>query len=84
MYHGFLEQSLLMVARRRQKSKKICYIIGTDKKHTDETIIGKLKSNLLGTTFNSYDKGTNPKKSLQKIRAELAHIIYQLNPMGFN
>lgn len=50
MYNGYLEQSLLMVARRRQKSKKICYAIGTERKHNEENIIGKLKSNLLGNS----------------------------------
>ena len=84
MYNGFLEQNLLMVARRKQKSKKICYVIGVEKKINDDTIVGKLKSNLLGTSFSAYDNGTNPKKSQEKRRIELAHIVYQINPLGFN
>jgi hypothetical protein len=37
-----------------------------------------------GTQFTAYDRGTNPKKNLENRRAELAHIVYQINPMGFN
>ena len=55
MYNGYLEQSLMMVARRRQKSKKICYQIAIEKKHNDENIIGKVKSNLLGTNKSQFD-----------------------------
>lgn len=84
MYEGVIEQSLLLVARRRQKSKKICYLVGVEKKHTDDSLVGKVKSNLVGTRFNCYDNGTNPKKSKENRRTELAHIMYELNPMGFN
>ena len=38
----------------------------------------------IGTQFSTYSNGANPKKSVESRRGELAHIVYQINPMGFN
>lgn len=49
--------------------------------------MAKLRSNFAGTVFHLYTPGLNPKDkkaTLDKIREELAVILYEANFMGAN
>lgn len=49
-----------------------------------DSYIGKLRSNFMGTEFNIYDSGKNPKNSsnFDLVRHQLGSIIYKSNIMG--
>ena len=55
-----------------------------DKKN--EAYIGKLRGNAAGSTYQLYDSGSQPNKSLdrQEWRTSLAFIDYENNFMGMN
>ncbi|XP_064487801.1 tubby protein homolog isoform X2 [Ornithodoros turicata] len=81
----------LLAARKRKKSATSNYLISvdaTDLSRGGEAFVGKLRSNLLGTTFTVYDAGDSPKKAgalsdKTGVRAEVAAVAYETNVLGF-
>jgi tubby-related protein 1 len=49
-----------------------------------DSYIGKLRSNFIGTEFNIYNSGKNPKNSsnFDQVRHQLGSIVYKTNFMG--
>ncbi|CAH1758540.1 6868_t:CDS:2 [Entrophospora sp. SA101] len=74
LYELFIEErdnngeqirTFLMSARKKKKSKSSHYIITTEKltsSSTPKTIVGRVRSNFLGTAFVIYSHGKNPFK----------------------
>ncbi|XP_037951368.1 protein king tubby [Teleopsis dalmanni] len=74
----------LLGGRKRKKSKTSNYIIScdpTDLSRNADGFCGKLRSNVLGTTFSVYDNGS--KESAENPRLDLAVVIYDTNILGF-
>ncbi|KAI8848305.1 hypothetical protein BC829DRAFT_443827 [Chytridium lagenaria] len=68
----------ILAARKRKKSHTSNYIISTSRiksTKSKEQIVGKVRSNFIGTAFTIYDDGNNPFKSKEHstkpIREEL-------------
>ncbi|KAH3745181.1 tubby protein-like [Pelomyxa schiedti] len=75
----------LLSARKRKRSKSSNYLISTDPAdlaRLSGKYVGKVRSNFMGTEFNVYDSGDNPKHHTSSPRSELAAITYGLNPLG--
>ncbi|KAG8567868.1 hypothetical protein GDO81_013810 [Engystomops pustulosus] len=81
----------LMAGRKRKKSKTSNYLISvdpTDLSRGGESVIGKVRSNMLGTKFTVFDSGVNPEKEpfvqeRESLRQELVSISYETNVLGF-
>lgn len=66
-----------ILGRKRKKSKTSNYIIScdpTDLSRQADGFVGKLRSNVLGTTFFVYDSGSKTKRD--DLRQDLAVVIY--------
>ncbi|XP_055593400.1 protein king tubby 1 isoform X2 [Uranotaenia lowii] len=73
-----------LAGRKRKKSKTSNYIIScdpTDLSRTADGFVGKLRSNVFGTTFFVYDGGK--KEDPANPRLDLAVVIYDTNILGF-
>lgn len=69
--------SYIVLGRKRKKSKTSNYIIScdpTDLSRQADGFVGKLRSNVFGTTFFVYDSGT--KNDAAAPRLDLAVVIY--------
>ncbi|KAM3921015.1 tubby protein homolog [Leptodactylus fuscus] len=81
----------LMAGRKRKKSKTSNYLISvdpTDLSRGGESVIGKVRSNMLGTKFTVFDSGVNPDKQpfvqeRESLRQELVSVSYETNVLGF-
>ncbi|CAG8515838.1 2967_t:CDS:2 [Funneliformis caledonium] len=81
----------LLAARKRKKSKSSHYVITTDRLSANvssDNIVGKVRSNFLGTAFAIYSNGRNPFKrepesTALPIREELGAVVYDPNILGF-
>ncbi|XP_075694944.1 tubby protein-like [Rhinoderma darwinii] len=81
----------LMAGRKRKKSKTSNYLISvdpTDLSRGGESVIGKVRSNMLGTKFTVFDNGVNPEKQpyvqeRESLRQELVSVSYETNVLGF-
>ncbi|XP_013782879.2 tubby protein homolog [Limulus polyphemus] len=81
----------LLAARKRKKSKTSNYLISadpTDLSRGGDYFVGKLRSNLLGTSFTVFDGGDNPQRGSifgdkTNMRCEIAAIVYETNVLGF-
>ncbi|XP_037916647.1 protein king tubby isoform X3 [Hermetia illucens] len=74
----------LLGGRKRKKSKTSNYIIScdpTDLSRQADGFVGKLRSNVLGTSFTVYDNGDKDKA--ENPRLDLAAVIYDTNILGF-
>lgn len=74
----------LSAGRKRKKSKTSNYVIScdpTDLSRQADGFVGKLRSNVLGTSFTVYDNGS--KTSSDAPRCDMAVIIYDPNILGF-
>ncbi|GAB0095713.1 Protein king tubby [Sergentomyia squamirostris] len=74
----------LLAGRKRKKSKTSNYVIScdpTDLSRQADGFVGKLRSNIFGTTFFVYDSGNKMNK--EALRQDLAVIIYDTNILGF-
>lgn len=75
-----------MSAKKRPKNMSSNYIItmNFDNFDKDTNCIGKLRSNFLGTEFNLYDSGKNPKDcdNSDEWRSHFATIVYETNLFG--
>ncbi|KAG4074061.1 hypothetical protein HA402_014266 [Bradysia odoriphaga] len=89
LYYLHLERDygkrvFLLAGRKRKKSKTSNYIIScdpTDLSRQADGFVGKLRSNVFGTTFFVYDNGS--KISSEQARQDMAVIIYDTNILGF-
>ena len=83
----------LMTSKKRRNKKTSNYLISmarNDYEKTSENIIGKLRANFLGTEFQIYDAGRNPKDkdpffdeiNDDAIRSELGAVLYANNLVG--
>uniref|UniRef100_A0A1B0GLD9 Protein king tubby n=2 Tax=Lutzomyia longipalpis TaxID=7200 RepID=A0A1B0GLD9_LUTLO len=74
----------LLAGRKRKKSKTSNYVIScdpTDLSRQADGFVGKLRSNIFGTTFFVYDSGN--KVNADTPRQDLAVVIYDTNILGF-
>lgn len=94
-YYLYLKQGdrFLMGSKKRAGKATANYIITMDQKlfsKTSPSYLGKLRSNFLGTEFQIFDKGINPKNNDQDalhsknntVREELGCVIYASNVLG--
>lgn len=83
-------ETFLMTSKKRVGNKTSNYLISmsrNDHEKNSDSILGKLRSNFLGTEYMIYDNGKNPdyddsyydEKNNQDIRCELGAIIYGTN-----
>uniref|UniRef100_A0A336KFE1 Protein king tubby n=1 Tax=Culicoides sonorensis TaxID=179676 RepID=A0A336KFE1_CULSO len=75
----------LLAGRKRKKSKTSNYVIScdpTDLSRDADGFIGKLRSNVFGTSFTVFDNGSKDINSPNP-RLDLATIIYDTNILGF-
>ncbi|XP_070499516.1 protein king tubby 1 isoform X2 [Chironomus tepperi] len=76
----------LLAGRKRKKSKTSNYVIScdpTDLSRQTDGYVGKLRSNVLGTTFFMYDNGSKNNKGEASPRLDLGIVIYDTNILGF-
>lgn len=76
---------LKISGRKRKKSKTSNYIIScdpTDLSRQADGFVGKLRSNIFGTTFFVYDNGS--KTSSEELRQDMAVIIYVIEHINNN
>lgn len=94
-YRVYLDGSnqFLMTSKKRAKKTSSNYLISigrNDYSKSSSNIIGKLRANFLGTEFQVYDAGKNPKhldsffdeKNYDEPRCELGAILYSSNIIG--
>jgi len=97
-YNVYLKQGdlFLMSSRKRPNNKTSNYLISmvqNDYDRSSPNILGKLRANFMGTEFQLFDEGQNPKDALddpfstdisKKWRSELGVILYARNVLGSN
>lgn len=87
------DDRFLMAAKKRSGNKTSNYLMSMDKYDLGKesaNYLGKVRSNFVGTIFNIYDKGVNPKdldESSRTVRAasvrqELGTVLYRSNILG--
>ena len=94
-YRVYLQDGdiFLMTSKKRAKKQTSNYLISmgrNDFGKNSSNIIGKLRANFVGTEFQIYDNGTNPKhtdpffdeKNKREPRSELGAILYSSNILG--
>jgi hypothetical protein len=67
------------LGRKRKKSKTSNYVIScdpTDLSRQTDGYVGKLRSNVLGTTFVMFDNGMKNQKGEESPRLDLGVVIY--------
>jgi len=82
----------MLCAKKRSGNKTSNYLISMqegDLRRDSSMFLGKLRANFLGTDFQIFDKGTNPRDieydddtSKMQLRQELGVIIYASNVLG--
>lgn len=75
--HLFNIQHTMFTGRKRKKSKTSNYIVScdpTDLSRQADGFVGKLRSNVFGTTFFVYDNGS--KTNVDEARQDMAVIVY--------
>ncbi|XP_022252280.1 protein king tubby 1-like isoform X2 [Limulus polyphemus] len=81
----------LLAARKRKKSTTSNYLISvdsTDLSRGGSSFVGKLRSNMFGTSFTVFDSVTDLKEgnvsdNQANSRCEIAAVIYETNVLGF-
>lgn len=81
----------LLAGRKRKKTKTSAYLISTDPTELtkkSESFVAKVRSNMMGTRFTSYDNGnaySDPGALVDPsaLRRELVSIAYETNVLGF-
>ncbi|KAF7278168.1 tub domain-containing protein ktub [Rhynchophorus ferrugineus] len=85
-------KALLLAARKRKKSATSHYVISadpTDLSRRGSGIVGKLRSNALGTRFQAWAGKNPPNTKIEgdepdgHIKEELAAVLYDANVLGF-
>lgn len=85
---GVSPGKFILAARKRKKAKTSSYLISTsaeDLGKDSPNYVAKVRSNVMGTRFVSYDNGKRPEQSIleNEIRQEFCAIIYEQNVLGF-
>lgn len=80
-------EKFLLNGKKRGANKTANYMITLDQdnlKRKGKGFLGKLRANFLGTEFNIFDNGENPKKTTPKeaVRNELGSVVYESNVLG--
>lgn len=86
------DKSYLLTARKRKTTGMSQYVILSERKVSSkqkEYVVGKIRSNFLGTSFVAYGPGrnplkNNPKKAHLPPRQELIAVLYEPNLLGKN
>eukprot|EP01016_Furgasonia_blochmanni_P040554 TRINITY_DN5186_c0_g1_i5.p1 TRINITY_DN5186_c0_g1~~TRINITY_DN5186_c0_g1_i5.p1 ORF type:complete len:257 (-),score=20.35 TRINITY_DN5186_c0_g1_i5:299-1069(-) len=88
-YHCYLSNGsrYLMSAKKRGGNTTSNYLLTMSKNDFNKSspaMLGKLRSNFLGTEFNIFDGGKNPKKSaaMDQVREQLGVVTYESNLLG--
>ena len=94
-YRVYLQDGdiFLMTSKKRAKKQTSNYLISIERNNhnkSSQNIIGKLRANFLGTEFQIYDNGKNPKhfdpffdeNNNDVARSELGAILYTGNLLG--
>jgi tubby-related protein 1 len=94
-YRVYLKEhdTFLLTSKKRKNKKTANYLISMGRNDFDkasDNIVGKLRSNFLGTEFQIYDSGRNPNNSTAyfdertdvPIRSELGAVVYSSNFIG--
>lgn len=89
---GGSARQFVLAARKRTRAKTSNYLISTDVENINRessNIIGKLRSNALGTRFVSFDNGvaantTEAMRNANLIRREMCMVLYETNILGFH
>jgi len=90
--------ALILAARKRKKAKTSSYLISTsadDLRKDSPSYVAKVRSNVMGTRFVSYDNGLNPKELRRveqkpsygigesgEVRQEFCAVMYEQNVLG--
>lgn len=90
VYSLFLkDERFLLMSKKRPNNKTSNYLISMtegDLSRDGENFVGKLRSNFVGTDFQIYDNGVNPKDnpsaSQGQVRKELGSVMYAANVLG--
>eukprot|EP01032_Pedospumella_encystans_P019660 gene19660-22358_t len=95
IYSLYLKEGdvFLMASKKRPKNKTSNYLISMDQNDLNRTgrgYLGKLRSNFVGTEFQVFDNGVNPKDSEPDeaansngaVRCELGSVMYAANVLG--
>lgn len=85
-------RQFILSARKCTRAKTSNYLISTDVDNItreSDNIVGKLRSNALGTRFVAFDNGAAPTTSLamrnhDNIRREMCMVMYDTNILGFH
>ncbi|KAJ9060302.1 hypothetical protein DSO57_1032202 [Entomophthora muscae] len=82
---GQFGTTFMLSAYRKRRGKGSYYVITTSQNPSPtETILGKVKSNFIGTQFTIYDNGASQEKNADKeLRQELGSVFYDPNILGF-
>jgi hypothetical protein len=80
-------ERFLLNGKKRGGNKTSNYLVTLDQdnlKKKGQGYLGKLRANFMGTEFIVYDQGENPKKTkdINKIRREMASVLYESNVLG--
>ena len=94
-YRVYLKEgdTFLLTSKKRKNKKTANYLISMGRNDFDkasDNIVGKLRSNFLGTEFQMYDAGRNPNSSTAyfdersdvPVRSELGAVVYSSNLIG--
>ena len=94
-YRVYLQEGdiFLMTSKKRAKKRSSNYLISVERNDYDKqsgNIVGKLRANFLGTEFQIYDSGKNPKRfdpffdevNKDITRSELGAVLYTSNLLG--
>ncbi|CAG8466655.1 2613_t:CDS:10 [Paraglomus occultum] len=84
-------RTFMLSARKRKNSKSSHYVIASTRtidNSPSQSVVGKVRSNFLGTAFAIYTNGRNPLKREPElahlpIREELGAVVYDPNILGF-
>ncbi|CAG8640321.1 1807_t:CDS:2 [Paraglomus brasilianum] len=84
-------RTFMLSARKRKNSKSSHYVIASTRtidNGPSQSVVGKVRSNFLGTAFAIYTNGRNPLKREPElahlpIREELGAVVYDPNILGF-
>lgn len=94
-YRVYLKEgdTFLLTSKKRKNKKTANYLISMGRNDFDkasDNIVGKLRSNFVGTEFQIYDAGRNPNNNTAyfdertdvPIRSELGAVVYSSNLIG--
>lgn len=89
---GSQHRQFILAARKRTRAKTSNYLISTEVDNINRdspNVVGKLRSNALGTRFVSFDNGVAPNtteamRDMTLVRKEMVMVMYETNILGFH